>query len=215
MVFTNRNDAGKALVPHLQKLIQYHPFIVALPRGGVVVAFPIAESIHIPLDVLVVRKIRAPHNSELAIGAIAPDLYPIFDEQFVHRMEYTKESLIHQTEIARQELLNKQKFFKEFIHPNLYLSKTVILVDDGLATGYTMRAAVHYVRRYKPERLIIAVPVASYHACALLQPLVDDLICLSKPAEFQAVGQVYQNFEQVEDEAVLNLLVKSREVEVA
>ena len=207
MSFSDRKTAGKALIPLLEKYgNNKNTVILALPRGGVVVAEPIAKSLHVDLDVLIVRKVGAPYNEEYAIGAIAePDEF-IKNEAGEYAYDFDAPEIKEIIEKEKTELKRRSEKYrcgKKRISLN---DKIVILTDDGLATGTTMQVAIQAVKKEKPQKIIIAVPVAPPDTAQRLCQLVDECIILEKPPLFTAVGQFYENFEQTTDEEVTEIM---------
>jgi putative phosphoribosyl transferase len=173
--------------------------VLALARGGIPVGFAVADRLHIPLEVIVVRKLGVPAQPELAMGAIAGGT-TILDNRMIRQLGISEQDI--EDTIAREhaEMRRREDLYRTGKPPLDLRGKSVILVDDGLATGSTMLAAVRYVRDFKPARMIIGVPVGSRQACARLLLEVDDLVCLATPENFLAVGRCYRDFEQVSDD---------------
>lgn len=209
--YANRIAAGDVLASELKTYANRTDVIVlALPRGGVPVAFQIAKSLRVPLDVFIVRKLGVPGHSELAMGAIAMGDTRVFNEDIIVDLGISKEEIEKVIAEEQQELKRRETAYRDHhAFPSLK-DKTVILVDDGIATGATMRAAINALRQFKPAVIIVAVPVADKMMCDKLQPLVERLICPMRPMNFSAVGAWYDNFSQTEDEEVRDLLKKAR-----
>lgn len=206
--FSDREDAGRqlgaAMPVHYQECQDV--IVLGLPRGGVPVARQVAKALRAPLDVLIVRKLGLPGHKEYAMGAIAPGGITILDDRVVGNMGVTRQA-IDRIRIAEQtELERRQQRYRAGRPPLELAGKTVILVDDGLATGSTMQAAVAAVRRSDAEAVVIAVPVSSVEACATLRTQADDIVCLFTPELFQAVGKWYASFPQTSDEEVSQIL---------
>ena len=206
-MFKDRHDAGKQLIPPLQKY-QNDPnaIVLGLPRGGVVVAYEVAKGLHLPLDITCPRKIGAPFNPELAIGAITETGEGIFDDYLIFRLQvpekYIQETVEKEKKVAQQ----RSKLYRKN-RPKIPLeNKTVIIVDDGLATGSTMRAAIKSVSSEGTEKIVVAVPVSPPHTLEMIQNEADEVICLDTPPHFAAVGQFYENFTQTEDQDVIDFL---------
>lgn len=206
MLFKDRNDAGLQLAEKLMHYKDKKPVIIALPRGGVVTGYEVAKMLEAPLDVVVTRKIGAPFQPEFGIGAIAPNGIRILDEESV-RITGTAESEIQKIiENETIEMERRIKLYRKGL-PSLDLSgKIVIVVDDGLATGVTARAAILSIRRMNPEKIILAVPVSPPLTANKFREEVDEFVCLYEPFDFYAVGAHYYDFAQVTDEEVINLL---------
>ncbi len=206
--FDDRSDAGRQLADALLALNIGDAVVLALPRGGVPVAIEVARALRAPLDVLLVRKIGAPGQRELAVAAVAEgagdDL--VLDAETMAiagaSRRYVEREAVHE----RAEIARRRDAYRGGRAPLPIEGKTAVVVDDGIATGTTVRAALQALRRRHPARLVLAVPVAPPDTVALLRPLVDDLVCLRAPPEFHAVGQHYADFGQVSDEEVIAAL---------
>jgi len=209
--FSDREDAGRQLGAAMP--VHYHDrenvIVLGLPRGGVPVAQEVAKTLDAPLDVLVVRKLGLPGHQEYAMGAIAPGGITILDDRVVRNMGVTPEAIDRVRDAEQAELERRQQRYRRDRPPLELAGKTAILVDDGLATGSTMRAAVAAVRRLDAAAVVIAVPVSSVQACETLARLVDEIICLFTPDLFQAVGKWYTAFPQTSDEEVSKILANS------
>ncbi len=208
--FTNRQEAGTILAEYLKDYAnQSNVIILALPRGGVPVAYEIATALAIPLDIFIVRKLGVPGHEELAMGAIASGGTVIFNEPLINELNLDQSSIDLVLQGEQKELLRRELLYRgDRLFPKL-LDKTIILVDDGIATGSTMFAAVTALRKYKPASIIIAVPVAARKTCEEMTRLVDKIICPLQPINFYAVGLWYENFTQTSDSEVVELLEKS------
>lgn len=200
--FPNRNEAGRALATELTRYSHQDIVVLALPRGGVPVGFEIAHSLHAPLDVFLVRKLGAPHNEELAMGAIASGGVRVLNQNVVNQLGITEDQIEEVAEAELRELERREQAFRHGHPPVLVSDRICVLVDDGLATGSTMRAAVLALRQQTPQRIAIAVPVAAADTCAEFEPLVDEVVCLYTPEPFIAVGRWYDDFAQLTDEEV-------------
>jgi putative phosphoribosyl transferase len=206
-MFRNRQHAGELLAVHLGCYRgQPQTVLLALPRGGVPVAAVIARELMLPLEVLPVQKLGAPRQPELAIGAVAADDLVVLDRSAIASMGISQAEIDSAIERERAELLRRRQAYQGE-RPSLGLKgQTVILVDDGLATGYTMLAAIRSVRRQEPARVVVAVPVAPRETLEMLRREVDELVCVHVPQRLIAVGQFYEDFSQVGDEQVLEAL---------
>lgn len=205
--FRDRADAGQQLA---QQLTVYanraDSLVLALPRGGVPVGYEIARALNLPLDVCLVRKLGEPGNKESAIGAISADGVRVLNHYAIRYLHITKQELKKITDQELEELKRRDQVYRGNRSPVDVYDRIIILVDDGLATGATMRAAITWVRSQQPRQLIVAVPIAAMGAYKQLKPQVDRLVCLSIPHNMYAIGFWYHNFEQVTDEQVCNLL---------
>jgi putative phosphoribosyl transferase len=206
-LFRDRTEAGKLLANELSFLRGRKDVIVlAIPRGGVPVGKEVAEIIGAPMDIVITRKIGAPGNPELAVGAVTEDGEMILDDELVGRLgvstDYLKREAARQVEEIR---VRERKYRGKRPYPRLE-GKTVVIVDDGIATGSTIRAAVQSVRRRKPGKVILAAPVGPPDTVSELAKGVDQVVCLSKPDYFEAIGEFYEEFEQVDDDTVKKIL---------
>ncbi|MET8178051.1 phosphoribosyltransferase [Streptomyces sp. NPDC005336] len=210
MRFHDRREAGRRLARRLCEPTHNgrlrNPVVLALPRGGAPVAGEVAQALHAPLDVLVARKIGAPFNPELGVGALAGEDPPLYDERALEVLGLTPGQLASHVERERAELHRHEQLYRRGRPPSDVRNRTVIVVDDGLATGVTARVALRTVRRRGPARVVLAVPVCSREAATAVRPEADDLVCLHQPDTFGAVGLWYENFEQAADEEVIEAL---------
>jgi putative phosphoribosyl transferase len=209
--FRNRTDAGRRLAAELTAFANRPDVIVlALPRGGVPVGYEAARALGVALDVFVVRKLGLPWQEELAMGALASGGVRILDESLIRIAHVSAEDLRRVTETEQAELTRRERQYRgERPFPDLS-GKTVILVDDGLATGSTMRAAVAALRLERPARIVVAVPVAAPETCAAFRDIADEIICAETPEPFHAVGLWYEDFSQTSDTEVHELLERAR-----
>jgi putative phosphoribosyl transferase len=207
MRFADRRDAGRRLAEALA-FLKGRPdlLILAVPRGGVVVGFEVARALQAPLDVIIARKIGAPDNPELAIGAVAPDGTAALDEELVAALGVPQHYISRATEQARLEIERRLKSYRGDRPAPDPAGKTVVLVDDGVATGATTLAAVRYLRRQQPRELILAVPVGPPDTIRMLGREVDRTVVLDTPEPFWAVGAFYDSFDQTTDQEVIDLL---------
>jgi len=210
--FRNRRDAGCILASYLD-LYADRPDVVilALPRGGVPVGFELARALRAPLDVMVVRKLGVPGHEELAMGAIASGGVRILNDDVIQMLGIRPETIEGVAEQEQQELARREAAYRGNRGPAAVKGRTVILVDDGLATGSTMRAAVAALRTLQPSRIVIAVPTAAAETCRELKAEADDVVCAMTPAPFFGVGQWYDDFSQTTDEEVHRLLQEAAE----
>ena len=206
-VFQDRAEAGRVLADRLSGYARSLDVVVlALPRGGVPVGFQVARSLQAPLDVLSVRKLGVPGHEELAMGAIASDGTRVVNRRVVGELGIAEDKLQAVAAAEHQELERRERIYRGQRPRPEITGKVVIVVDDGLATGATMWAAVTAIRRQQPARVVVAVPVAAASTCQALQQAADEVICASTPALFVAVGQAYRDFAQTTDEEVRTLL---------
>ncbi len=211
-MFRDRHEAGLRLAETLQSYGNRADVIVlALPRGGVPVGYEIATRLGVPLDLLVVRKLGVPGHEELAMGAIASGGVEIVEPRLLDRLGISERALARVVGRERAELARRERLFRGERPPLEIAGKTVIVVDDGLATGATMVAAVQSLRSRHPARIVVAVPVASRETCDAFRALVDQVICLVTPEPFRAVGIWYDDFSQTSDTEVRELLDRARE----
>jgi len=209
-MFEDRRDAGRALAPLAATLPELHNAVVlALPRGGVPVAYEVARACHLPLDILVVRKLGAPEQKELAIGAVAGGGMVALNANLVRFFRLSEEDLRGLIEREMEEVARRELAYREGAPPLPIEGCTAILVDDGLATGATMRAAARAVRP-RAGQVVIAVPVADASICRELESEADRILCVATPEDFHSVGQFYRNFAPVSDEEVRALLSDTR-----
>ena len=205
--FEDRTEAGWKLAEALSAYDRREDTLVlALPRGGVPLAYEIAETLSLPLDVWLVRKLGVPGHEELAMGAIALGGVCHINEDVVNLMGITPGQIDRAIETENKELQRRNEAYRDSRSALLIDGKTIIVVDDGLATGATMRAAVESLRQAKAAYIIVAVPVGSASTCEELKSVADEVICLYKPTPFYGVGQWYKDFSQLDDDAVRELL---------
>ena len=207
MLFQDRTQAGKLLVSKLQSFSKTkNVLVLAIPRGGVVIGKELTTALNCPLEVVITKKIGAPHNPELAIGALGTLGEPVIDEKLVLETGADEQYLKSQISNLKAEIERREAFFRQNRPPLNLKDKTVVITDDGVATGATMQAAVETVRQQNPKKIIVAVPVIAKDSLKKLQSLADEVIYLEAPEMFFSVGQFYQNFPQIGDEEVVKLL---------
>jgi putative phosphoribosyl transferase len=201
--FRDRNEAGRDLARELSHYAGRNDVIVlALPRGGVPIGFEIAHALHAPLEIFLVRKLGVPGYDELAMGAIASGGTMVLNEAVVAQLRITSEQIEDVRQRETRELQRREEVFRGGRTPVPVVDRICILVDDGLATGSTMRAAILALRKQNPSRITVAVPVASADVCEEFQSLADEVICLYTPEPFMAVGRWYDDFDQLSDDDV-------------
>lgn len=206
-LFSDRYEAGKILADNLA-IYQNRPDVVvlALPRGGVPVAYQVARRLNAPLDILLVRKLGVPEHEELAMGAIASGGIRVLNPEVIQALRIRKDVIDQAAETEQRELERRERSYRGD-RPRINLSgKIVILVDDGLATGASMRAAVDAVRQQRPAKVVVAVPTSAPETCLQFQQFVDQIICATTPQPFYGVGIWYEDFSQTSDEEVRHLL---------
>jgi putative phosphoribosyl transferase len=208
--FANRTEAGEVLATKLAAYANRPDVLVlGLPRGGVPVAFAVAKALHVPLDVFLVRKLGVPGHDELAMGAIATGGMRVLNDEAVRYLHIPDEVIEAVAARELQEIKRQEHLYRNDHSAPEVRGRTVILVDDGLATGSTMRAAVATLRQQQPARVIVAVPIAAPETCEALSTEVDEIVCARTPAPFYAVGQWYRDFSQTTDEEVRELLAQA------
>jgi predicted phosphoribosyltransferase len=206
-IIKDRAEAGKRLAEALTDYADRADAVVlALPRGGVPVGYEIAKRLHLPLDVYVVRKLGVPGHVELAMGALANDGTCVIDEEMIESLRIDKEAVEEVVQREAGEIRRRELAYRDARPQADVNAKIAILVDDGLATGATMRAAAIALRRRGPAAIVVAVPVAAYRTCLALQSVADRVVCPYTPEPFVAVGLYYENFDQTGDEEVRRLL---------
>ncbi len=209
-MFEDRADAGKKLA---ERLIHYKDrgdvIVLALPRGGVVTGFEIASALHAPLDVLIVRKIGLPDNPELAMGAVAETGAAVWNSDVVRYSGLSEEELRQEVLRGKEEIARRAALYRNGRRLPDLSGKTVILVDDGVATGATIKASIPAIRGERAAKIVLALPVGPPATAEVLRRMVDEFLCLETPGGFSAVGQYYADFTQVTDSAVVGLLKRS------
>ncbi len=207
-MFKDRTEAGKTLAEALSEYKDKNTIVLAIPRGGVVVAYEVAKALNAPLDLIIPRKIGAPSQPELAIGAVTEDGTTILNQDIIQYLrvpdDYIKTEVKRQVEEIKRRI---QRYLGD--KPRLSIEgKVVILIDDGVATGATTRAAIASIRKRKPASIVLAIPVGPPDTVKELREDADKVICLMTPEPFFAIGQFYENFEQTSDEEVIQILNK-------
>ena len=208
--FRDRTEAGRvlamALTPYAGRL---NLLVLALPRGGVPVGFEVARTLRAPLDVMLVRKLGVPGHEELAMGAIASGGIRVISNDIVRMLAIPDRAIATVAAAEEEELERRERAYRDGRPPAQVWGRTVILVDDGLATGATMRAAVAALKAQHPERLVVAVPIGASETCDMLRQEVDDVVCARTPEPFYAVGAWYEDFLPTSDDEVRDLLRKA------
>lgn len=211
MMFRDRRDAGQRLAEKLGHLKGKDPVVLALPRGGVPVGFEIARALDAPLDVVLVRKIGVPWQPELALGAVADGPQPesFIDRELAATLEISDDYISRETTHQLAELERRRRVYCAGRAPLDIAGRTAIVVDDGIATGATMRVALQAARRRNPGRLVLAAPVAAVETIAQLRPLADEVVCVDTPPGLGAIGFYYADFHQMSDEEVTAILARA------
>lgn len=206
--FADRTEAGRRLAEPLRRFKDEHPVVLALPRGGVPVAYEVAKALHAPLDLVLVRKIGAPFQPELAIGAVVDGERPelVINRDVVDEYRIPESYLESERRRQLEEIERRRQLYLAGRPRAPVRDRTAIVIDDGIATGATMEAALHATRRAGPKRLVLAVPVAPPDTLERLRPEVDEVVCLMVPAFLGAIGSFYRDFRQLGDDEVIELL---------
>lgn len=211
MIFQDRQAAGTQLA---EKLIKYQKkedvIVVGLARGGVIVAAAVAKRLHLPLDILIIRKVGAPDNEELALGAIAEEGEGIFNHHLITLLGVSKEYLKKEVAKQKEVIQERKRLYLKGKKPPNFSGKTIILVDDGIATGASMKVAIQSTKSKKASKIVVAVPVAATDSLSEIATEVDEVVCLSTPPFFQGVGAFYNHFEQTTDEEIVSLLIHNK-----
>lgn len=206
-LFADRHDAGRYLAGLLSRYANWPDVVVlALPRGGVPVAYEIARSLDAAMDIFIVRKLGAPLHEELAMGAIATGGVRVLNSEVIRQLDITDAIIDAASEEQGRELKRREREYRGDREPLKLEGKTAILVDDGLATGASMRAAVRALKLHSPKRIVVAVPVGAQETCRLFEGEVDEIVCGKTPEDFRAVGAWYDDFTQTTDEEVVQLI---------
>lgn len=205
-MFVDRTDAGEKISKRLERFKDENPIVLAIPRGGIVTAYEAIKKFKFQWDLIIPRKIGAPHNKEIAIGAISLDETYILNKEYIDMLnihdEYIQKEIIEQTEEIKRRLI-KYKGNESFPDVN---NRTVIIIDDGIATGFTIQAAIKSIQKHNAKKIILTIPVAPQDTISLLEKIVDEVICLLIPYEFYSVGSYYKNFNQITDMEVINIV---------
>ncbi len=205
-LFRDRIDAGKQLATALKNLITENALVLAIPRGGVVTGYQIAQEFDIQLDIVIPRKIGAPDNPELAIGAVAEDGAVILNDQLVKELQVSEDYIKEEAKRQKQEIKRRLQLYRGNAPYPIIENREVILVDDGIATGYTMKAALASIRKKGAKAVVVAIPVGPPSTINDLKKQADDVVCLHTPEFFFAIGEFYDDFTQTTDEQVKRIL---------
>lgn len=212
MYFKDRFDAGKKLAERLTKYKhKKDTLILAVPRGGLEIGHVLAKELHLPLDIIIVKKIPFPGNPEYAIGAVGIN-ETVVNEEVIRAQHISQEYIDNTTKELRRTIKERYKKYRGKKPLPELQNKTIIVTDDGIATGYTLVAAVDVIRKQHPKKVVLAVPVAPHTSLDMFKNKVDEVVCLQTPELFFGVGQFYENFSQVDDEEVVRLLRAGNEI---
>jgi len=206
MLFKDRVDAGRQLADKLSGQIGKDGLVLAIPRGGVVVGAEVARKFGLGLDLIIPRKIGAPQNPEVAIGAVTQDGTTIFDRRLIGLLGVSEPEIEDKISCEISEINRRMSLYRGSENHEDYAGRQLVVVDDGVATGYTMLAALRSARNFHPRELILAIPVSPPDTLEMLKKEVDRTVCLYSPEDFYAVGQFYQRFDQTEDDEVIRIL---------
>ncbi len=210
MLFHDRHDAGRQLAARLTRYANRSEVLVlALPRGGVPVGYEVAQALGAPLDVFLVRKLGVPGREELAMGALASGSVLVVNDEVVRTLRIPQSVIQAVAREEQQELVRREEAYRDGRPAPDVRGRVVILVDDGLATGSTMRAAVQALKKLGPQRVVVAVPVGAPETCAAMSDAADEVVCGQEPEHFAAVGLWYEDFTQTSDEEVTDLLSRA------
>ena len=212
LMFENRRDAGRKLASALihRGYKGKNTLVLGIPRGGLVVAEEVSKTLSANLDVIVTRKLRAPYQPELGVGAIVDGDHVILNEELVRAVGASQDYLNREIAFQKEEIHRRLRFYRGNQPAPEIVGKTIIVVDDGIATGYTFRASLESLRERHPDHLMAAAPVAARDSVEMLTAFADEIVCLHTPLSFYAVGAWYQNFDQVSDEEVAAILRRNR-----
>jgi predicted phosphoribosyltransferase len=213
-LFRSRTDAGARLAASLEHLRGRNPLVLGIARGGLSVAREVARRLGAELDVFVARKLGLPGQEELAIGAVASDGICYVDRELIVQLGISNASLAHLARVESVEAQRRERLYRQGQPPRDVAGRIVVVVDDGLATGATMRVALRSLRQRAPKRLVVAVPVGAIDTCGALGALADELVCPHRPDPFHAVGRYYRSFEQVSDDQVMRILREQHPAEL-
>lgn len=211
--FNDRVEAGMLLARSLSGYKGVNGIVLGIPAGGVPVAAKVAETLGLPLDLIIVRKVQLPYNTEAGFGAVGPDGEVSLNEDIINRLGLTEKQVERQIQKTRDVIRSRNELFREGRPFPSLKDKVVIIVDDGLASGYTMLAATDFIRRHRPEKVVVAVPTALERTVELILPHVDELVCLNIRGGFVfAVADAYENWYDLEDDEVISILKGLRKV---
>ena len=212
MIFENRREAGRQLATAIIKrgYRGENTLVLGIPRGGLLVADEVAKALSTTLDVIIARKLRAPYRPELGIGAVVDENHLLLNEELVRSTGASQDYLNREIAFQKEEIEQRLRFYRGGRPAPEVAGKTVIVVDDGIATGYTFRASLESLRQRHPDRLVAAAPVAARESVEMLTSFADEIVCLNTPLSFHAVGAWYQDFDQISDEEAAAILRHKR-----
>lgn len=206
-VFKDRKEAGKLLAQRLLGYKGTNGIVLSIPSGGVPVAAEIAKAIMLPLDLIIVRKVQIPHNPEAGFGAVGPDSKVLLNEELLRSLDLSEKEVEQQIQMTMNIIKRRNELFRKGLPFPLVKNRVVIIVDDGLASGYTMLSAIDFVKRHEPQKLVVAVPTGSERTADFILPNVDELICLNVRSGLSfAVADAYENWYDLEDDEVISIL---------
>jgi putative phosphoribosyl transferase len=209
--YLNRHTAGRMLADLLPSMTKReNTLVLALPRGGVPIGYELATALCLPWDIFLVAKLRVPGQTELALGALAWEDICVFNQSIIQSLHISQTAIHEEIDRQKQVLQERNRVYRQGLPVLALRDKTIILCDDGLATGATMRAAAAALRLQNPAQIIVAVPVAAADSCQQLSQEVDEVVCLQMPQDFHSVSEWYQNFAQVSEQEVVELLQQSK-----
>ena len=206
-IFKDRQEAGMLLAQKLSGYKGTDGIILGIPSGGVPVAAEVAKDIVLPLDLIIVRKVQIPYNPEAGFGAVGPDGKVVLNQEILNSLDLTKEEIDQQIQITMDKIRRRDKLFRKGLPFPSVKDKVVIIVDDGLASGYTMLSAIDFVKRHKPQKIVVAVPTALDRTVDRILPHADELVCLNVRSGWSfAVADAYENWYDLEDDEVISIL---------
>jgi putative phosphoribosyl transferase len=206
-VFKDRKDAGTLLAQQLLGYKDTDGIVFAIPSGGVPVAAEIAKALTLPLDLIIVRKVQIPHNPEAGFGAVSPDHKVVLNENLLRKLNLSEKEVEQQIQITREIIKMRNELFRKGVPFPSIEGRVAIIVDDGLASGYTMLSAIDYVKRHEPQKIVVAVPTGSKRTSEIILPEVDELVCLNVRSGYTfAVANAYENWYDLADDEVISIL---------
>ncbi|MHA1942053.1 MAG: phosphoribosyltransferase [Candidatus Hodarchaeales archaeon] len=211
-VFKDRKEAGTLLAQRLLGYKDTDGIVFAIPSGGVPVAAEIAKALTLPIDLIIVRKVQIPYNPEAGIGAVSPDHKVLLNENLLSMLNLSEKEIEQQIQITREIIKKRNELFRKGLPFPSVKNKVAIIVDDGLASGYTMLSAIDYIKRQEPQKIVVAVPTGAKETVKLILPKVDELVCLNIRGGYEfAVANAYENWYDLDDDEVISILQNSKE----